>query len=489
VVFDLLANEVVLAADLLRLPNGVARIAVSTRRDYQDNAASKCKRDTTLYVASADADGNGESGAIERATASEADGGFACAGVQHAYQDTGSVTLGPHVMAVSPSGITSIVYTGTSVQAGPKLVGAVVQLSLAPDKSWADGPKTETVVEAAMQPIGLAYAGETPVLLLLNSGGVLQSQRLDGAWTAPAFLGGQIPEVPSIVGSADGRALVALWTLPPAGSPISPNPVRAFVRQPDGKFDPGVVIDGATIFAGVWADGAGDLGVTLEDDADPGPAYTPVTYYRVYDGAGPKVTVTGPASGAADQSTGPFEATATDIWSAIPNPPSWSFSGGGDASGALVSHSFGAGGRQSATATFLDAAGNASSATTELDVAPAPVPDPSPSPTPVPTPTPTPTGKKDTTKPTVAKLKVAFDRRKRLATLKFTLSEDATVKLTIKTPGVKRPRRSPRSSRRAAARSRPAGCGYTSATRSRSSPRTPPRTHPRSRRCRGGSES
>jgi hypothetical protein len=422
-VIDTALGEKVTAASILRLPNGKARMAISTYRDYGDNVANKCKRDTTLYVASANPDGVGtEAVQIERGTVSENANGLACSASQHSYQDVGGVTLTPHVMAVSPSGETSIVYSGQVIQAGPRLVAAAARLRVAQDSDWHTGGSSDTVVTALMTPIGLAYAGETPVLLLLNSGGIQQSQFMNGAWTAPAYLGGQEGDVPAIVGSPDGRAMVAIWALPNAGSPISPHTVRAQIRRPDGTFGEPVA-EGQTIFSDVWTDGVGDFGVTLEADADPSPAYNPVTYYRLYDGAAPKVSVNGPAGGAAGQSAGPFTATATDIWSEIPNPPAWTFSGGGDASGASVSHAFATGGHQSATAKVTDAAGNDATATTGLDVTPAPPTTRSGSTLTVPP--------KDTVKPVLTKVKIAFDRRKHIATLKFTLSEDATVKLTI----------------------------------------------------------
>jgi hypothetical protein len=429
-------GDKVVVTSLLRLPGGGARMAFSLRNDHQDDLHGKCVRDTGLLATSATPDGTVSPLTVEdQGRATDDKGVLNCNQVGHGYSDPGSHQVFPHVMAVSPGGETSLIASAVTIGQDGKAHPGVARLYGPADKGF-DAFAGELVYDALAQPISAAYAKEDPVVLMTNSAGassLLMTQRIGGAWSAPTLLSSAPDQFPAMVGSPDGRALIALFDIPPTGQSMKPGTIRAYVRNPGGQLDAIKPLEDKVIFRGVWADGAGDLGVTMEGDSDPGPAYIPVTLLGVYDGAAPKLTVAGPQGGAAGQPTGPFTATATDVWSGVPNPPTWTFSGGGDAAGASVDHAFAAAGAQSATAKVVDAAGNETSATANLtvDAASAATQQQNQQQTPhVP--------QKDTTKPRLTKVKLAFDRRKRVATLKFTLSEDATVNLTIRLKGKRR---------------------------------------------------
>ena len=86
-----------------------------------------------------------------------------------------------------------------------------------------------------------------------------------------------------------------------------------------------------------------------------------------FDASGPMLTPAIP-SGATAGIAQAFGAQATDIWSPITSI-AWDFGDGGSATGAAVSHTYGAAGRRTVTVTATDAAGNASSASGPVDVA------------------------------------------------------------------------------------------------------------------------
>ena len=389
-------GERLLNPDLLRLPNGTARVLMNVRGEFQDDAHGKCELQTTVIATSITPEGAiAAPTTVDFGKATEDKGAVECNAQPRAYLDAGSVALAPAWLAAGPGGEASLVYTGVQSQ-GPGQSGrtATVRATVPQDNGWGD-LKGETVTDANMPALGAAYAGNDLVVVLLQlTGGALVTQHLDGAWTPPSLLAASITQAPTIVGSPQGTALIVFRNLPAPGQVFAqPGPIRAVVRRPGGQFDAAVTLDQASVFASSWADQDGDLGVTMDHDSDPDPIYNSLTYVKVFDGAAPKLTVKGPASGTAGQTVGNFEATATDIWSGVPDPVSWTFTGGGgDAVGSPVSHVFGASGRQTATAKVVDAVGNEATATTELDVgaAPAPTPEPSTQP-PAPTPTPTPT--------------------------------------------------------------------------------------------------
>jgi hypothetical protein len=412
-----------LTPQLLPLPGGGAQYAEYARHEWQNQSTDKCQLDTGVAVDSIAADGTVGTGTVAfQDTATQPTGGNPCTAQQLDYSDAGGKEVFPPVMAISPKGETSLV-TGEAAFQGLNVspTGGLVDVVVAPGHPWTDAT-AELVFGGIEQAEGVAYAGEDPVVALPQAqGGVLATQRINGKWTSPTLIDGRVGDAASIIGSADGSALIATWPLAPGGKAPQSGQIHAYIRDPSGQIDTGTLITNDETFDDVWADGQGDFGVVNDGDADPGPAFVPVTATVVYDGAPPKVTVSGPASATAGQPADGFTATASDIWSTV-GTPAWTFGDGGTASGSPVSHVFAAAGHQTVSATVTDAAGNSATGTTALDTKPPPTPPPV----------------KDTTKPTVTKLKVSFSKKTREATFRFTLSEDATVKLSIKRKGVKK---------------------------------------------------
>ncbi len=426
-----LADETLSSTGLLPLPDGSARIMINTRRAWQDDAHGKCVLDTAIHTNTISPDGIvAPDLQLEGERATSDKGPAECNAQIPTYADAGGVQILPAVMAVGPDGETSLIYGGEGMRGpGQTPVGAVIRVYVPLGGSWNDA-KFEQVLDGVQQPTSMVYAGQDIMVSLFGlAGGPLLLQRVNGSWTAPVQLSAKVGTFGNLVGAPDGTGMAAVWTIPVGGTP-QVDKITAFLRRPDGRLDPARTISQAAVFSDLWTDNIGDFGVTSWTAPDPAHPDVFVTSNTVYDGAPPKVTVTGPAGGLAGQATSGFTATATDIWSA-PAAPAWAFSGGGDATGSPVSHIFGTTGRQTATAKVADAAGNEASGTTALDVAAAPVTGASPPPPAPPV--------KDTTKPALTKLKVSFDRRMRVATLRFALSEDATVKLTVKARGRKRP--------------------------------------------------
>lgn len=168
----------------------------------------------------------------------------------------------------------------------------------------------------------------------------------------------------------------------------------------------------------VGVDGAGDAlvgvasGMALSDL---------VPTLRVLDGTPPAVDATVPASAVAGQAVA-LSASASDAWSSV-SPVSWSFGDGAAATGDAVSHAWAAPGTYTVTATGADVLGNAASVTRTVVVTAAPVPLPPPGAGGTGTPTPP----VDRTAPTVRGLKVLRGGR----ALKATLSEAATLRVTL----------------------------------------------------------
>jgi hypothetical protein len=124
-----------------------------------------------------------------------------------------------------------------------------------------------------------------------------------------------------------------------------------------------------------------------------------------------------------------FSATPHDIWS--PVTTGWSFSDGGTASGNPVSHIFAAPGSYAATVTATDAVGNAASLMRNVSITAASVILQTPVVTP------------DRTAPGISGLALSPSRFRSKSTIKYTLSEAATVTFTIQraAPGRKVGRR------------------------------------------------
>lgn len=178
--------------------------------------------------------------------------------------------------------------------------------------------------------------------------------------------------------------------------------------------------------------------------------------YRVgaagLDGAPPVLPgLSAPAAGFVGTAL-PFSVDAIDVWSPV-SSVAWAFGDGATASGAQVSHAYTAPGTYGATVTATDALGNAASGTGTVSIAPAPVPVPG-----------RPITAPDRTAPALTALKLtparfrAAQRGASLAatavgtTVRFTLSEAASVRFTVERTTVGR--RVGRSCRRVTAQNR-----------------------------------
>jgi hypothetical protein len=118
-----------------------------------------------------------------------------------------------------------------------------------------------------------------------------------------------------------------------------------------------------------------------EGNAVTGWADGPTPRTAGFDGAGPRFTAFALPTAARQFEPASFAAAADDNWSP-PTGISWLFGDGGAAAGAAVSHTYGAPGRFTVTATATDAIGNATQSSGPVDVAPAATPTPTPEPNP-----------------------------------------------------------------------------------------------------------
>jgi hypothetical protein len=190
-----------------------------------------------------------------------------------------------------------------------------------------------------------------------------------GPWGAAEDVGdpgsGTAPPVAAITTSG---IPVAAWGAFGSGAAVA----RGSHRVPTGAWDPvtlGTPAAGTVPLDSIATDGDGNALTAWADRNG--------VFSGAFDGGGPRFSAfSPPAGGSAGQSLA-FAAAADDNWSAVAGI-SWLFGDGAGAPEATTSHTYGAPGAYTATATAIDAAGNATQRSGTVDVGAAPAPTPNP---------------------------------------------------------------------------------------------------------------
>lgn len=326
-------------------------------------------------------------------------------------------------IASTSDGATAVVY---STKAFGDLATAVLARYRPPGGAWPPPfSPAETVGSAGLPEPSVAGAGSTPVVAIWDlvppRSIAVASRNADGSWTAPKSVSsGEVGTRPRLASSASGAAIVAWKQL------MSPFRIQAVTYSPSAGFSSPVFVsdvqDSAATFGGVGMDdqGNGVVGWNAHVGSEPTAGFRALI--AGYDGAGPRFSPLDiPASGFVGQSLG-FSAAPVDVWSGA-GAPSWQFGDGGSAGGASVSHSYAGAGSYSVSVSASDGLGNVTTASRSLSIAVAKG---------------TTDAKgtavaKDTTPPVLTKvsLKPRKVKRGKVAKLRFTLSEAATVRVTV----------------------------------------------------------
>jgi hypothetical protein len=247
-----------------------------------------------------------------------------------------------------------------------------------------------------------AFAGATPIAVVSNLDNdqiELSARAGDGSWSAPQDIAPGGGFGPVVAGSPSGTfAIIYLTTDFHLTGTVrgADGSVRSALGSTAGDATPGgVAMDDEGNGVAAWTEPAG-----LEDRA----------FLAGYDGAGPRLSATFPSGGIAGQPL-PFSATALDVWSGT--TISWRF---GDratgATGPSTSHVYGGAGVYTASVVARDEQRNATTLTANVPVSAAP----------------------DTLRPIFRgrpSVQPRRVRRGRRATIRFDVSEAATVRATL----------------------------------------------------------
>lgn len=221
-----------------------------------------------------------------------------------------------------------------------------------PGGGWAGAGTVTTAASIGSLRMGAADDGELAAVWL-QSDGVLASTGRPGAWSMPQPLAGGAVATRAAMTPA-GEAIAA-W-LPRGG------PARAAVRPPGGAWGP--VTDVSPSLPGT-NDRISDLVVDREGNALLGWPAVRDNRGRVevaaYDGGAPAIaSVSIPSATVAQGQTVTLSASVSDAWS--PTSLRWDLGDGATASGATITHAYGAPGTYPVTLTATDAVGNAATA-------------------------------------------------------------------------------------------------------------------------------
>jgi hypothetical protein len=261
---------------------------------------------------------------------------------------------------------------------------------------WTRYDGTEEVVQGARvagsgggwsAPVDLSLPGEasyTPQVGIDAAGnataiwdGLLTNDHRISAVTAPAGGGWSAPVV---VGKSDGGDLYPTLAVDPAGDAVVVWPFRKpslehlqAARRPAGSasWDEPTYLHGAS-------ETEGEPDVALDDHGDA------VTVWRSFDGNEHELIRSATYDAASPELSGlaiPASGTVGEALNFAVSPlapvaplgqTSWSFGDGGTASGASVTHTFGAPGTYPVTVASVDAAGNSTTASGSVSIAAAP---------------------------------------------------------------------------------------------------------------------
>jgi hypothetical protein len=270
-------------------------------------------------------------------------------------------------LATDDDGADTAVYSALELHSGE---AAVLARHRERGEPWG---QTESVTDQDVVAETLIGGRGAPAVLLRTGEGESVSTRAGGVWTPPAPLSGRGAVAAPPAARTGAGTVVFAWNEVGSRS----ERIVGRVLGADGRLgEPTELAPGANApLLGVGGDDAGDAVVLYsEPEADHS-----VLQLSGFDGAGPRITAFAvPRTGFAGQGL-PLVVEAEDVWSGHATTAAWHFGDGDVADGVAVGHTFAAAGDYTVRVAVPDAAGNATSAS--RDVAIAPAPDPLPAPT------------------------------------------------------------------------------------------------------------
>jgi hypothetical protein len=196
-----------------------------------------------------------------------------------------------------------------------------------------------------------------------------QGRVSSSAWQAPATLsgpGGNVEEAPAIGVNADGNA-VATWERLSGSDEVIE---AASGQAATGSWQPPVQLSAS-------GQEAGESQVALDSQGNAAAAWrrfdgaSYIAEAAGLDAAGPRLNALAIPDFTFAGAPTAFSVSALDVWSAVAST-SWSFGDGASATGASVTHAYGAPGPYAVTLTSTDAVGNATTASASLRASPLP---------------------------------------------------------------------------------------------------------------------
>lgn len=221
---------------------------------------------------------------------------------------------------------------------------------------YSGAPRIE--IDAGGEAVALWERSESSALSILAA-----SRPRGGAWSAPTELshpGEAASYAPNLAIGLDGQ-VAAVWL----SGELAKRVVTASVRPVGGSWNAPTDLTAPGAYANepvVAADAHGDAVATWES----GETATTIEAAG-FDGAGPELRSASIPSSGTTGTPAPFSVDAVDVWSGV--TVAWTFGDGAGASGASVSHTYGAPGQFPIALTATDGSGNSTSASGAITVA------------------------------------------------------------------------------------------------------------------------